>query len=153
MFDKKQEKIAYESKPPNLIETLASIIGRARIKPKMFPTDYRGGAQFWIDRQEPANEYAEKVEKREENGKSFWTTPYYDRVAGNLKLFLAMTPMEQMFIIDGIESGVPWRGDSIEMYKMITVETQRMLLDRPAYIEEALVKMKNFRFNVVDANR
>lgn len=144
-FHKTDLEVTSTSPPPDVVLMLANILRNSKRKPKMFPSDPIAGAHYWINHQEPANEEREKIEKRLENGKHFWVTPYHDRVCSTLKTFLWLKNIHQSFVIEAIERGVPWRGDKIEFYQKVIDETEKMQRNIPEYIEGALVAMKNFK--------
>jgi len=146
MFDKKKEKPSFDNRPPQIVDVLAEVFMRTKNKPQMMPSDPRAAAKYWIAHQEPANEFTERTEYVIQGDKSFWKTPYHDRLVANARAFMGMKKIEQVFIIDHIGRGIPWRGDNMEMYKMIVDETLLMQENPQAYIEGALQKMKSFKF-------
>ena len=146
MFNDKPQTI--ENRPPDLIDVLSRIMMRSKHKPRMFPSDPRAAASYWIAHQEPACEHTEAVERVDQGDKSYWKTPYHDRLCGTLKIFLKLKSPQQIFVIEHIDRGIPWRGDSIEMFNLIIVETQKMQAGKEAYIEKAFEVLREFKFRV-----
>lgn len=115
-------------------------------RPKMFPVDNLEASNYWRQLMEPPNEHTEAIDWVHTKSGGHWHAPYIDRMVYTLKRFMAMTHVEQVFIIDGIENkNCPWRGDSIDMYKMILEEEQKMRLDPGPYKEKAFSVLKGFR--------
>lgn len=140
------EKPVFEDRPPDVVEVLAKIMMARRVKPKMFPVDPRAAASYWINHQEPPHEFTEAVQKIEQGDKSYWRTPYHDRLTETLKIFLSLKSPQQVFVIEHIERGIPWRGDSVEMFKSVVTESQKFLADKDQYIEKALKALRDFKF-------
>jgi hypothetical protein len=134
-----------ETRPPDIIDVLSSILIRHKYKPRMFPTDPRAAASYWINHQEPPHEFTEAVQFVEQGDKSFWRTPYHDRLSGTLKIFLSLKSPQQIFVIEHIERGIPWRGDTVEMFNSIVREAQKMQADKDGYIEKALTSLRDFK--------
>ena len=133
--------------PENKCPTVEEVIGgflenfRGR-KPKMFPSDPFQAANYWRSKQEPGDRFTEAAQPPVEKGKG-WKTPYHDRLLYTLKQFLALKPVEQVFVIEHIGHGIPWRGDDIHVYRAIVDEHHRMQQsDMQAYIDEGFKKMK-----------
>ena len=121
--------------------------------PKMLPKEPFQAADYWASMNEPPHE-RERVEwlsrsTPNDPNAGGWQTPYIDRVLLTLRIFLNLTPNDQEFVINNIRAGIPWRGDDLDMYRSIIVETKKMLADKGVYIEGALKAMREFRFNTV----
>lgn len=129
------------SAPPKVQDVLAGIFEKAK-QSTIIPGRPYDAAWWWIDHQEPPNEFTERVEQVSD---SAWKTPYIDRIAGTLRIFLGMGDPQQAFIVSQIKQGTPWRGDSIEMYKSICSETSRMKEDKAAYIANASGALQELR--------
>ncbi|GAH88277.1 unnamed protein product [marine sediment metagenome] len=113
----------------------------------MFPVDNLEAVNYWRELMEKPNEHTEAVEWIHTKNGGEWKTPYIDRMVYTLKKFLALSETHQAFIIDGIENkNTPWRGDDIDMYKMVLEETQKMRLNPGEYKDKAFQVLKNFRF-------
>lgn len=147
MFNEKPEKPEFNTRPPDIIDVLSKVMMRHKRKPQMFPSDPRAAASYWMNHQEPPHEFTEAVQRVEQGDKSFWRTPYHDRLTGTLKIFLSLKSPQQIFVIEHIERGIPWRGDSIQMFNSIIVETQKMQAGKDDYIEDALKAMRDFKFS------
>jgi hypothetical protein len=120
---------------------------KGKSRPKMFPGTVREAAQYWIGHQPPPDDYREGVKKIIKNEELVgYETPYHDRLARTLCRFLVQKHIHQLFIIEAIERGIPWRGDEIGIYTEIVKEADKMLKDPESYIEEAWVKLKQFKF-------
>ena len=146
----KTEEPQFDSRPPDVVEVLAKILMRTKFKPKMFPVDPRAAASYWINHQEPPHEFTEAVQKVEQGDKVFWRTPYHDRLSGTLKIFLSLKSPQQLFVIEHIERGIPWRGDNIQMFNSIITETQKMNTGKDDYIQGAFKKLRDFKIPSMD---
>ncbi len=124
--------------PPDPRQNLMSLL--AKRKPKMFPDDHTKAAEFWMAHQEPPNEESEHItpKKSPYDGEIMgWNTPYHDRLIRNLRKFLTMGEVNQVYIIQKIENGIPWRGDDMWNFKQIVVEAEKMAKDKKPYIKKA----------------
>lgn len=124
---------------PDPVEALMKILKRwsdaGKAKPKMFPGTVQAAAEYWVSRQEPPIDYKEDMVKiTDPRGVHIgWETPYADRVCRTLKKFLRQKHIHQLFIIEAIERGIPWRGDDMRMFTEIVKEADQMLADPDAY--------------------
>jgi len=126
---------------PTPVDTLAKLMASSsRRRPKMFPADNREAAIFWINHQEPKDDYTEAATKE---GNS-WKTPYHDRLARTLRIFLAMNDLHQTFVIQYTKT-IPWRGEDHDYYHLVVKENQRMQGDPHSNSEKARKAMKNFK--------
>lgn len=127
--------------PPTLIEPIGVLMQilkrhseKNRRKPKMMPGTTREAAQYWIDHQEPPNDFKEAVTENFKNGVlTGYDTPYHDRLARTLRSFLWLKAVHQAYVIDAAERKIWWRGDDMDMFPMIVKETDEMLKDPAAY--------------------
>ena len=128
---------------PLVVDQLAGIFrGKSS---RHIPDGEFHAAQWWVDHQEPADNYREAAEPITKGGEVHWKTPYHDRLCYTANQFLRLKEPEKAFVIHGIENGVPWRGDEIKFYKMVCEETELMRKDKDAYIAQAFKKLKSFR--------
>lgn len=139
-------------RPPAAEERLVQIYTwwREKHRSEHIPLQPLEAARWWIDRQEAPNEWAERPERTYDKRGNFsgWRTPYHDRVASNFRLFLALNEPQKAFVLDHIEQGIPWRGDSIERFKLIVAEHFKMM-ENP---EEYLAKAQKIHKEVTRAN-
>ncbi len=153
MFDDKKEKNerTYNTKPPIPEEFLIRVYKRWRMKhsSQHIPHEYLVAANWWIDMQEVASHMEQPTIGSDSKGNQFWTTPYIDRVVVNFRKFISLSETEKAFVIEKIKKGVPWRGDDMEMFKLICREEEKMAADKPRYIESALTALKDFRMTGV----
>jgi len=139
-----------ETTPPKAVDVLAGIFEKYRKHSNIIPARPFDAAYWWMDHQEPAREDTERVESvTDKNGKVGWRTPYIDRVASSLRIFLSFNPQQQIFVTEKIDQGIPWRGDDIGMFQMICTESLNMAQDKPAYIQKASAIFQNFRTGVL----
>lgn len=98
------------------------------------PREPLEAARWWIDRQEPRDP-AQKPRRNIDRRGLFigWTCPYSDRLSGNFRLFLALSEPQKAFVLDHIEQGIPWRGDSIANYKAHIEQVFEMQKNPEAY--------------------
>ena len=130
--------------PPQTVDVLADIFKQAK------PCDHYPGrpydaAHWWIEHQQPPNEFTERVEKVVNGDKVTWRTPYTDRVAGTLRKFLGLSSPQQAYVVAQIEAGIPWRGDDIQSFTGIVAESQKMKQNREGYISKASSILSNFQ--------
>lgn len=115
---------------------IEEILGRTDRVPKMFPTDKFQAARFWMAHQEqPEDRDDDAAVPITVNGKIVgWRTPYHDRLCVRLRTFLRLKSIQQVHIIENIDNGVPWRGDSIEFYLQVIKESEIMKKNPKEYI-------------------
>jgi len=135
-------------KPPVVNESLQIIIRNWLTNHSSIhvPDNPYDGANWWIALQEPADEYRDRPEQvtNRSGDKTGWITPYHDRVANNLKIFLALTEVHKAFVVAKIKSGIPYRGDDIEMFKMVCAESEKMKANSEIYISSAKVAARGY---------
>ena len=107
-------------------------------KPTMFPSTLQKAAEYWMEHQEPPIDYAEDMQKiiSPKGEHVGWETPYADRVCRTLRKFLRQKKIHQLFIIEAIERGIPWRGDEIGIFTEIVKEADQFHADPVAYKEK-----------------
>lgn len=136
MFETEPEAKTLECPTPESV--LEKILKKRRHKPKMFPGDPFQAARYWMAHQEQPHHWKENAEPIKKDGKvTGWHTPYHDRLAINLKTFFQLKHIHQVYVIENVEAGVPWRGDPPDNYIEIVRETQKMLKNKEAYIDNA----------------
>ncbi len=125
-----------DNKPPTVNEVLIRVLNKSRVKSAHVPVNNFEAAQWWIDIQEPADEWRDRPEATSDpKGETVgWKTPYHDRLAYNLRKFLTLPETEKAFVLHHGKNGVPYRGDDINMFKMICAESAKMK-DNPEYID------------------
>jgi len=127
-------------KPPLAEEVLIRILKSWRARrgySKHIPSDNLQAAKWWMAHQEERAVGDAPKQRIDKNGEvSGWDTPYHDRLAYNLRKFLSLPEPEKAYVIHNIETGIPWRGDNTDFYKMVVAEHQKMLAD-PDYIPRA----------------
>ena len=134
MFERKPQKsdAPVTSTPPPTAEAglVTLLTGSVPDFMPMRPVD---AAKFWLQRQEPQTFSESPTFQTDKNGDGSWKCPFNDRVAFALAKFLSMHRAEQLFIIDHIEQGYPWRGDEISFYKSVIAETDKYRTDPEQY--------------------
>lgn len=148
MFDEKQiPKPPINSSPPKAVDVLAQIIEHQRKKSDYMPPRPFDAAHWWIDHQEPADEFLDRVERiiGKDGKHAGWKTPYIDRMVSTLRIFLALNEPKKAYVIQQIERGIPWRGDSMEMFLLIVAEEEKMRKDRDGYICQASSVFRGFK--------
>jgi len=126
-FDKPAEPTA------RLVEIYARWTGTHHTE--YMPAKPLEAATWWVDHQDPWNKIQERPERQNDKRGNFsgWLTPYHDRVAATLKIFLELSEPEKCFVVENIERGIPWRGDPIYLYKAIIEEHEKMAQDIDGY--------------------
>ena len=132
--------------PPLIVDVLAKILGlhlKKHRMPECMPNQHYDACHWFVSHQEPAHEYRDRVEPIEKEGSIVgWRTPYHDRLSSNLKIFLSMSELQQVYIAANVEAGIPWRGDSILMYSKIIEQHKAMMKNTEAYIGNAKEVLK-----------
>ncbi len=141
----------YTSKPPSSEELLIKIYKRWRMKHSSahIPQQYLDAAYWWVAHQEQPFHMEHPQHNTDSKGNEFWRTPYIDRIAANFRIFLSLDETHKAFVVEKIESGIPWRGDDMDMFLMICDEAEKMKQDKSGYIESALDALKNFKITGV----
>lgn len=129
------------SKPPKVEDVLAIIIrdwtGKRRSIPECMPKGEYHAASWFLDLMEQPHAFLdtpEPIRSMKTGDISAWRTPYHDRVSLLLHKFLRLSEPHQVFVVEYIGKGVPWRGESIEQYGSICREHGQMLKDPENYI-------------------
>jgi len=140
-----------EDRPPLVNEALIKIFKSWQLRKGRsahIPANPFEAAEFWISMQEYPDEYRDRPERQvDKNGDAVgWITPYHDRLIYNLRKFLCMPDIHKAFIVDRVRSGVPYRGDDIEFYKMVCAESEKMNADKGNYLENAFKVLRQFKF-------
>ena len=145
MFEKKKSFDGpVTATPPPIPETALVSLLTGQI-PQHFPSRPLEAAKFWIQRQEPQTFSESPQFANNKDGEGSWKCPYNDRLQYTLAKFLSMSDAQQMFILDHITRGYPWRGDDISFYKMVIAETDQMMIDPEAYkAKHAELRAKGF---------
>ncbi len=131
-------KYESNSKPPRVVDVLQAILARRRFKSKQMPHNDFEAAHWWVRQQEKPDEDSDKPQPIEKEGVIIgWQTPYHDRLASTLRKFLVLSEPQKAYVIEGIESGVPWRGEDIRLYRSIRHEHGVMMQDPARYVAEA----------------
>lgn len=136
MFESKSRKgqapVTSTPPPPPEAALVSLLTGSI---PELMPMRPADAARWWLQRQE-AQTFSEYPNyNTDKNGEGSWKCPFNDRVSFTLAKFLSMRKAEQMFIVDHIEQGYPWRGDEIAFYKMVIAETEKFKANPEQYKE------------------
>ena len=110
------------------------------------PKEFLEAANWWVDHQEQPTESDTPVKRTDKNGDvTGWDTPYIDRLSFNLHRFITLPHIQQVYVVEKIEDGIPWRGDGMMMYKEIVIEAEKMALDKDKYIDNAFRVLEGLR--------
>lgn len=109
--------------------------------PKGAPADGFQFARWWMAHQAPADNFSEAATPPTVKGGT-WETPYHDRLIYTLRRFLRLKTVQQVYVIEHIEQGIPWKGDDISFYTQIVEEQAKMAVNREQYIEDGFKKMR-----------
>ena len=116
--------------PPRAEAALQEIIRRytkaGKRIPSVFPHSIHEAALYWMRHQEPESQRdrPEWIWKTGSDAGGEWLTPYVDRVVETLHKFLGLPPAQQEFVIQNINAGYPYRGDSIKFYQEVIKQTK-----------------------------
>lgn len=108
--------------------------------PDGMPSDGFQAARWWMARQAPGDRFTESASPPVKKGGT-WTTPYHDRLIYTLKKFLKLKRVQQVFVIEHIEKGIPWRGDDMDKYTQYVEEHAKMLEDKEKYVDDGFKQM------------
>ena len=151
LFEKKPTTQANaQDAPPEVAEVLARFLERHQAKlrpwPESFPEGAYHAARFWIDLMEPPHPWRDVPQPRENNGKRVgWFTPYHDRLLFALQKFCKFTPPQQVWIIEHVRQGIPWRGDDGLAYAAIIDQTKAMHANPAEYVGQASAVLRGMR--------
>lgn len=122
--------------PPKAVDVLARVFeGKGS---DLIPRKHFEAAHWWIAHQEQPDEWRERMEPITVNGDTRgWKTPYIDRLVNTARIFLALKHPHQVFVIEKVKAGIPWRGDSPAMFVKICEQAEIMRIDPAAYRERA----------------
>jgi hypothetical protein len=127
---------------PTPEEVIADYLSQTKLRvPDGMPSDGFQAARWWMARQAPGDPFSEAATPPPKKGGD-WATPYHDRLVYTLRKFLKLKRVHQVYVIEHIENGVPWRGDDIDFYIKIVEETTVMRsCDKEQYFEDGFKKM------------
>ena len=132
---------------PTPESVLEKVLKRRNHKPKMFPGDLFQAARYWMAHQEQPRDYVDNAVPNTKDGKIIgWHTPYHDRLCVNLRIFFRLKHIHQVYVIENVEAGIPWRGDPPDNYIKVVRQAQLMAKDKGKYIENAMQALKSFDF-------
>lgn len=142
MAYKSNEERPFESgKCPTPEEVIAHYLANSKRRvPTGMPTDGFQAARWWMAHQAPADNFTEAATPPGTKGGT-WVTPYHDRLMYTLRRFLKLKAVQQVYVIEHINKGIPWKGDEITFYTTIVDETAKMHEDKEKYIDGGFVKM------------
>ena len=134
MFDDKREKQSTDaSRPPpqKLDSALRDVLHNHKGQwPRMLPREPFEAADLWVSLQEHSTSLEQPTwvsrATLKEPYAGGWQMPYTDRLVNNLRIFLALAPNDQDFVVAKIREGYPWRGDNMEFYCEIIKNTDIM---------------------------
>ena len=106
----------------------------------MFPSDPLEAARYWMAHQVPPDDFTEGATPPISKGGS-WATPYADRLIYSLRRFLRLKAIEQVHVIEHIDKGIAWKGESFKFYLMVIDETIKMKEDPEKYINASFKAM------------
>ena len=136
--------------PPKVEDVLAEIASRwlsstfVRKADQRIPTNPQDLATWWIKNQsQPHERFDKPTQQSKRDGGVFWKTPYIDRVAHTLKVFLTLENGFQGLIIAAAEDGIFWRGDSREFFISLIAEHSKMR-NNTNYRQEVLQKLRKY---------
>ena len=126
---------------PTPEQVLEQVLKRSkRAIPKGMPTDPYQAAKWWIAHQKVPDGFQETATPPVTKGGT-WGTPYHDRLEYTLKRFLSLKSIYQVYVVEWIEKGVPWKGDDIDMYRVFVDEWEKMGNDKEKYITDGFTAM------------
>jgi len=130
------------NKCPTPEEVIAHYLANTKRRvPEGMPVDGFQAARWWMARQAPGDPFSEAATPPVKKGGE-WATPYHDRLLYTLRRFLKLKRVHQIYVIEHIDKGVPWKGDDIDLYITVVEETAVMnKSDREQYFEDGFKKM------------
>lgn len=136
-----EDRPFHSNRCPTPEEVISEFLSQTKLRvPKGMPSDGFQAARWWMARQAPADQFSEAATPPRVKG-SDWVTPYHDRLMYTLKKFLRLKSIQQVYIIEHIERGIPWKGDEIGHYQLVVEESAKMAENKEQYIEDGFKKM------------
>lgn len=135
------------NKCPTPEEYIDMWIKRYKVKlPNTLPQDNFQAARFWMAHQIPADNFVEHATPPAQKGGE-WKTPYHDRLVYTLKRFMALKSIEQIYVLENIKRGIPYKGDDLDRYKQYVKDHEVMKKAKDEgrfdeYVDEAFRLMK-----------
>jgi hypothetical protein len=112
--------------------------GQSGRLPAPLPTDFHEAAKLWTTWYQQSRRHCEQTQQTTYG----LIDPYITRLKTTAAAFLRMTDKERRFLRAGIEDGVQWLGERMDIYADIYGETMRMReMGVEAYRTEALENM------------
>ncbi len=112
---------------PNAQLVLVYKIWRRRHDSKHIPRDFLEAAIWWLNHQEGQRPNEQPQLEHDKKGVASWKVPFTERVSATWLTFLSFSEPQKAFVIQHIESGIPYRGDDIKFYKMVVEESANMI--------------------------
>lgn len=109
--------------------------------PDGMPQDGFQAARWWMAHQIQHDNFTEAALPPAKKGGE-WQTPYHDRLMYTLKKFLKLKRVHQIYVIEHINKGIPWKGDEISLYTQYVDEAAKMAQNPEQYIAEGFKKMR-----------
>lgn len=115
--------------PPDIVDILAGFLEtwqrQARPWPEGFPAAPKQAAKVFVGLMEPPDRFRDRPSPRHKDGKVIgWSTPYHDRLLLALQKFVAFNSVQQVYIVEHIRAGIPWRGEDGRQYAFIVEHSQ-----------------------------
>ena len=143
------DKPSQESPPeivPYLGEFLSKYKARGKRWPEIMPEGENHAARWWIDLMEPPREFGDEPQAVERDGQiRGWRTPYHDRLLFSLQKFLGFTEPQQVWIVEHVMNGIPWRGDDGKRYADIIKHHELMKKNPAAFVGQATEVLTQMR--------
>lgn len=140
-YKSNDERPFENNKCPTPEEVIAHHLANTKRRvPEGMPSDGFQAARWWMARQSPADQFSEAATPPNKKGGE-WNTPYHDRLVYTLKQFLKLKRVHQIYVVEHIDKGVPYKGDPIDLYITYVDEAAKMHHDKEKYIEDGFKKM------------
>jgi hypothetical protein len=114
--------------------------------PKGAPADGFQFARWWMAHQIPSDNFTEPAVPPSKKGGE-WETPYHDRLLYTLRRFLRLKAVQQVYVIEHINKGVPYKGDDLDKYIQFVEENTKKEKAKAEgrfdeYVDNAFISMR-----------
>ncbi|MBT8046520.1 MAG: hypothetical protein KJN67_05080 [Pontiella sp.] len=138
----KASRSSSDPTPPDVVETLGEFLERYQARGLRWPAGIPDGAfhaaRYWVEINEDPHRYRDNPGPIYKGGALVaWSTPYHDRLLFSLQKFLGFNSAQQIWILEQIKRGIPWRGEEGKVYAAIIEQAEIMARDPAGYIGNA----------------
>jgi hypothetical protein len=153
-YDQRPKAKPAEQRPADVLDTITEHLSAygegGRRMPEPMPLVPREAAQWFIRLM--GDPYSHERPRRAPLAGSQghrWILPYHERLLAALRVFLTLTTKERQFVVEATEYGCRWRGEPIDMYRLVCEETIKYRgissEEQRKYCKEKVVAVKRIK--------